>query len=74
MTTWYGVFAPKGTPPAIVQAVAATIKQAVKSEEVRKAFAAIGSEPVGNSPAEFAAMVNADVERFGALAKRFPLE
>ena len=74
MTTWYGVFAPKGTPPAIVEAVAATIKQAVKSEDVRNAFASIGSEPVGNSPAEFAAMVKADVERFGALAKRFPLD
>lgn len=74
MTTWYGVFAPKATAPAVVEGVAAAIKQAVKSEEVRKAFGSIGSDPVGNSPAEFAAMVKADVERFSSLAKRFPLE
>src|SRR5205085_8858951 len=65
--TWYGLFAPKETPPAIVQGIADAVREAVKAQDVRKSFATIGAEPVGNTPAEFAAMVRADEERFGAL-------
>ena len=73
-TTWYGVFAPKNTPPDVVQGIAAAIREAVKADEVKKAFAVLGSEPIGNSPAEFAAMVREQSEHVGALVKRFPLE
>jgi tripartite-type tricarboxylate transporter receptor subunit TctC len=72
--TWYGLFAPKETPPAIVQGIADAVREAVKAETVRKSFAAIGAEAVGNTPAEFAAMVRADEQRFGALAKKYPIE
>jgi len=72
--TWYGVFAPKGTPDNVVQGVAAAVQEAVKAEDVKKAFAVIGSEPIGNTPAEFAAMVREEGERLSALVKRFPLE
>ncbi|NUZ06602.1 tripartite tricarboxylate transporter substrate binding protein [Piscinibacter koreensis] len=72
--TWYGLFAPKDTPPGVVQAVADAVREAVKADALRKSFATIGAEPLGNTPAEFAAMVHADEARFGALAKKFPLE
>jgi tripartite-type tricarboxylate transporter receptor subunit TctC len=71
---WYGLFAPKGTPPAIVQGVAAAVREAVQDDGVKNAFAGIGAEPLGNTPAEFAAMVKADADRYGELAKRFPIE
>jgi tripartite-type tricarboxylate transporter receptor subunit TctC len=41
---------------------------------VRKAFGAIGAEPLGNTPAEFAAMVQRERDRADSLAKRFPLD
>ena len=72
--TWYGLFAPKDTPPNIVQGIAAAVREAVKAEDLRKAFGTIGSEAIGNTPAEFATMVREEGERFGALAKRFPIE
>jgi hypothetical protein len=41
---------------------------------LRKVFGTIGSEAIGNTPAEFATMVREEGDRFGALAKRFPIE
>jgi tripartite-type tricarboxylate transporter receptor subunit TctC len=71
---WYGVFAPKDTPANIVQGIAAAVHEAVRADDVKKAFAVLGSEAIGNTPAEFAAMVKEEGERMGALAKRFPIE
>ncbi|HKX95546.1 MAG TPA: tripartite tricarboxylate transporter substrate-binding protein, partial [Methylibium sp.] len=73
-TTWYGIFVPKGTSAEIQQGIATALREAAKSEAVRKAFGAIGAEPLGNMPAEFAAMVQRERDRADALAKRFPLE
>ncbi|MDP9968681.1 tripartite-type tricarboxylate transporter receptor subunit TctC [Variovorax beijingensis] len=73
-TTWYGLFAPKGTPAGIQQGIAAAVREAVKSEEVRKSLSTIGAEPVGNTPAEFTAMVQREARRVEAQVKRFPLE
>lgn len=72
--TWYGVFAPRGTPAPVVDGIAAAVREAVKDEAVKKAFAAIGSEPVGSTPAEFAAQVREESGRMAGLAKRFPIE
>ena len=71
---WYGVFAPKDTPAHIVQGVAAAVREAVKGDEVKKTFSVLGSEAIGNSPAEFATMVKEEADRMGALVKRFPIE
>jgi hypothetical protein len=40
----------------------------------KKTFAVLGAEAIGNTPAEFAAMVKDEGERMGALVKRFPIE
>jgi tripartite-type tricarboxylate transporter receptor subunit TctC len=71
---WYGVFAPKDTPANIVQGIAAAVREAVKGDEVKKTFATLGSDAIGNSPAEFATMVKEEADRMGALVKRFPIE
>ncbi|MGO4330223.1 tripartite tricarboxylate transporter substrate binding protein [Cupriavidus sp. 2TAF22] len=72
--TWYGLFAPKGTPAAVTQGVVAALREAVKDPDVQKTIAAAGAEPVVNSPAEFATQVRQDSERLGALVKRYPFE
>ena len=71
---WYGVFAPKDTPANIVQGIAAAVREAVKGDEVKKTFSTLGSDAIGNSPAEFATMVKEEGDRMGALVKRFPIE
>jgi tripartite-type tricarboxylate transporter receptor subunit TctC len=73
-TTWYGLFAPKDTPAEIQQGIAAAVREAVKSEDVRKSLSTIGAEPVGNTPAEFTDMVQREASRIEAQVKRFPLE
>lgn len=72
--TWYGLFVPKGTPAAITQGIAASVREAAKDGALRKTLAAGGAEPVGSSPADFAVQVNADSQRLGSLAQRFPIE
>lgn len=72
--SWFGLFAPKGTPSLVVESVAAAVREAVKDPSVIKAFASAGAEPVGNSPQQFAATVREEEERMAAWVKRFPLE
>lgn len=72
--SWFGVFAPKGTPPAVVEGIAAAVREANKDAGVLKAYSAAGAEPVGSSPKDFAAQVRDDAARNEALVKRYPLE
>ncbi len=72
--TWYGLFGPLGTPPAIAQAVAAVVRESVKEESIQKAFGILGATTIGNSPEEFAKMVSEEDERLTTLVKRFPIE
>lgn len=72
--TWYGLFAPKATPPAVLQGLATAVSEAVRGEAAMKTFVNLGADPIGNTPSEFAAMVRSEGQRMDALAKRFPLE
>lgn len=72
--TWFGLFAPRETPRAATEGIVAALREAVKDADVQKAIAAAGAEPVVNSPDEFAAQVQHESERLGALVKRYPLE
>ena len=72
--TWFGLFAPKGTPANVTQGIVAALHEAVKDADVRKTIAAAGAEPVVNTPAAFAAQVREESERMAALVKLYPLE
>jgi tripartite-type tricarboxylate transporter receptor subunit TctC len=72
--TWYGLFAPLGTPPEIVESISASVREALKDEGLRKSFATIGGVPVGNTPAEFAALVRDDADKWRELIRRFPIQ
>jgi tripartite-type tricarboxylate transporter receptor subunit TctC len=68
--TWYGVFAPAGTPPAIVNRLHAEINKALQSPDVRAKYAEMGmDDSVTRTPEEFAALVRADIARFAKLVK-----
>ncbi len=66
---WFGIFAPTGTPQAIIDAVSASVAKAVKDPQVQKALAAEGDTPIGNTPSEFAKEVQADVVKWRKVIK-----
>jgi len=67
--SWYGVIAPAPTPPAIVDRLSAEIAAAVKSPDLRERFEAQTLEPVGSTPAEFAAFIRAEMDRWAPAAR-----
>ncbi|AZG13714.1 Bug family tripartite tricarboxylate transporter substrate binding protein [Cupriavidus pauculus] len=67
--TWFGIYGPKGLPPEIVSRLNAEFNKAIQSQDVRDRLAKLGAEPVGGTPAQFAAMVRKDSARWGKLIK-----
>jgi len=69
VTSWYALVAPAGTPPVIVDRLHAEIAKALAAPDVREKIATLGAEPVGNTPAEFAAMQRTEAARWAKLAR-----
>jgi len=61
---WYGLLAPAATPPAIVNKLNREIVRIVHLPDVTAKMAADGSEPVGSTPAQFAAHIKSEVEKW----------
>ena len=67
---WYGVLAPAGTPPAIVNRLHAEIIKVLAQPEIRDRIAGEGAEVVGDTPAQFAAFLKSDIARWAPLIKQ----
>ena len=67
--SWLGVFLPAMTPDEQVNALSRALERMVKSSEYAESLARIGSEPTFATPAEFAARVKMDIERWGPVVK-----
>ena len=61
---WYGMLFPAGTPRAIVGKANAEINRVLKSPALAQRFAAIGLEPAGNTPEEFAKMIRSEIVKW----------
>ena len=72
ITTWHGIVAPANTPREIVLRLYAELQRVVAQADVRRQLAAMGMEPVGSTPEQFAAAINADVMRQAALMRSLP--
>jgi tripartite-type tricarboxylate transporter receptor subunit TctC len=70
ISTWYGVWAPAATPPAVVQRLSREIAAIVRLPEVREQFAGLGAEAVGNTPDEFSAFTKAELSKWAGIVKR----
>jgi tripartite-type tricarboxylate transporter receptor subunit TctC len=68
--SWAGLFAPRGTPPDIVEAVQRHLAAALADPKVRDWLISTGQFPVGNAPAEFAEQFRADVARFAKVIEQ----
>lgn len=67
---WWGVFAPAGTPPALVQRLNAEIRAIAEAPDMQERFAQEGADPAATmNPAQFATHVSAEIEKWRRVAK-----
>ena len=69
VTTWYGVWAPKGTPADVQARVVEELGKAAKSDELKATWASNGAEFGNLTPAQFGSFVSAEVKRWAAVVK-----
>jgi tripartite-type tricarboxylate transporter receptor subunit TctC len=69
INTWFGVFAPGGTPQPIVHRLHDEFVRALDDPGVREAMLKLGAEPVGNTPAEFAAYIKSEAAKYARVIK-----
>ncbi len=70
VVNWYGLIAPKGTPKAVTERIAADTIKAVRSPEMSKRLIADGSEGVGTNPEEFAKHIRAEHAQWSRVIKQ----
>jgi tripartite-type tricarboxylate transporter receptor subunit TctC len=61
---WYAMFAPAGTPSAIVNQLSTETAKALKAKDIREFIAGEGAEPVGSSPEELGTFLRREIERY----------
>ncbi len=69
-STWYGMWAPKSMPQAIVQKLSNEIAQITRLPDVRERFLALGAEPIGNTAEEFAAFTKSELNKWARVVKQ----
>ena len=69
ITTWHGVVAPSGTPREIIVRLHDTLVGAIARPEARAQLVALGMEPIGSSPEEFAKAIADDVRNWSAVLR-----
>ena len=67
---WFGVLAPAGTPPDVVNRLSQEIGKIARSPEMREKLLAMGAEPVGGTPEEFKAVIDRDIAKWKPLAQK----
>jgi tripartite-type tricarboxylate transporter receptor subunit TctC len=74
VSTWYAMWAPKGTPQAIVDRMHAEVQKALATPELKQIWANAGSDIPATSQAEFGAMVSAEIKRWAQVVKAAGVE
>jgi tripartite-type tricarboxylate transporter receptor subunit TctC len=66
---WYGVAAPKDTPPDVIDLLNKQINEALRDPDIKKRLAELGVGPGGGSPGAFAAFIAAETEKWAKVVK-----
>ena len=69
VSTWYGMWVPKNTPKEAVEKVTAALRQALASDEVKTAWANMGTEPPNLYGPDFGKFVTSEIQRWGVVVK-----
>ena len=67
--TWHGILAPKGTPQAIVAVLNEKLKQTLSTPEQAKLFQEMGLNIIASTPAEFAAHLKSELDKWGRVIR-----
>jgi tripartite-type tricarboxylate transporter receptor subunit TctC len=67
--TWFGMFAPAGTPREIVARLQRDVVAGLKAPDLLERFEAVGAEPVGSTPEQFVERIRSDAARWGEVIK-----
>jgi tripartite-type tricarboxylate transporter receptor subunit TctC len=68
-TGWFGVLVPAGTPPGVVTRLNAEIGTILKMPDVEERFLKFGAESGGGSPADFAAFIRSEQDKWGKIIR-----
>jgi tripartite-type tricarboxylate transporter receptor subunit TctC len=68
-STWYGIYAPKGTPADIVQKIHEATVEVLKIPELREQLIQRGFEPIGNTPEQFASFISSEITKWAKVVK-----
>ena len=68
-TAWFGLMAPAGTPPAIIEKLHGEAVRILALPEVRKRFDDLGIAPIGNTPAEFAKAIETETPQWAKVIR-----
>jgi tripartite-type tricarboxylate transporter receptor subunit TctC len=67
---WFGLMAPAGTPPAIIERLNRETAKILSMPEVRKKFNDIGADVIGGTPADFAAAIEREIPQWAKVIKQ----
>lgn len=70
INTWFGVFAPAGTPYDIVKRLHDEFVQALGDPSIHEKMLQLGAEPVGNTPEQFAAYIKSEAAKYAKVIKQ----
>lgn len=68
-TAWYGLAAPRKTPPDVIARLHTATQQALTAKPLREMFAKLGTEPTGNSPEQFATHISVEAKKWADAVK-----
>lgn len=68
-SSWFGLLAPAGTPPEIVNRIQQEVAKSLNSPAIKEKLQAQGAIPSGNTPAQFAALIEAEHKKWAAVVK-----
>ena len=67
--TFTGLLAPAGTPPDIVNRIQQEVAKSLATPALKERLAALGAIPSGNTPAQFAALIEAEHKKWAEVVK-----
>jgi len=68
--SWYGLWAPAGTPREIIQKMHAEVVKALHSPELMKVWESQGATPGGESPEQFAVLIKGEIQKWGEAVRK----
>ena len=73
VSVWHGLYAPKGTPKSVIDALSKALQAALRDANVKQRFSELGAEPVADSratPAALRAHLKAEIDKWGPIIKK----